>query len=576
MAQRLRAQDVQAVVIADDDTDDEDVMVVPAPGVADGGPRRDAGRSITADIARFIFGDKVLYSDQCTKLRNDLVKPDNLEMAMNAIGNNLNKSNSQVVLKSIHILHLLINESVKKSEIIRQCRKNMDLLRELEEKHQSTFVREIIALVQPEPVRMRQPSYQNQVAPQVANIARVPVQNPAARMAHNGQLGMGQNRAARMNPYGNIGMVHNRTNGMVPNGSARMVPNGTMRLPPNRAAGIAQNRVGGVAGMARIGAAAMGHNGTIGSILNRDAGIGRVGDPRMGYVGLLGLAQIGAAALGYNGLHVMNPNGVVQVGNDGVVRVGQNEAASMAHNRAFGMGQYGPPRMGQNVAAATGAPGQNGAIGTTGVVPANRRSNAFNANVRIDIFGDSKYLWKALHGFTHEMHISRRIKSLYPEIVFTISGLEPQKNYSIRAIIFQVDDNRYEYRNDTLTPVGPSGVPPLEIDGLRNSLWHKDETKTGREWMSSSIAFEKLRITLKEDLYRNRVMHLQLGHKYNVALAVHESAKKGPLPLVNILALPYTEFITTSDIKNLDVAFLKQAVNKSKTNSRELRAYDFD
>ena len=80
---------------------------------------------------------------------------------------------------------------------------------------------------------------------------------------------------------------------------------------------------------------------------------------------------------------------------------------------------------------------------------------------------------------------------MFPGIVTSIVGLEPESKYIVSLEVNPSDNHRYKYINAKWVVVGKAESHCEDM--LR--YVHPDSPATGRHWTSSKVSFKKIKVT---------------------------------------------------------------------------------
>ena len=82
-------------------------------------------------------------------------------------------------------------------------------------------------------------------------------------------------------------------------------------------------------------------------------------------------------------------------------------------------------------------------------------------------------------------------RRMFPGIVVSIGGLDPDIKYSISLEFNPVDNARYKYINTKWVNIGKAEAHCEEM----LKYVHPESPSMGKHWMSSKISFKKIRVT---------------------------------------------------------------------------------
>lgn len=110
-------------------------------------------------------------------------------------------------------------------------------------------------------------------------------------------------------------------------------------------------------------------------------------------------------------------------------------------------------------------------------------------NIKMEL--DDRPLWRKFHEVGNEMIVTRSGRRLFPKICCTVTGLKPLESYILLLDIVPADSRRYRYCNgqERWVNAGPARHDPPKLLYI-----HTDSPKTGTDWMTTPISFNKLKI----------------------------------------------------------------------------------
>lgn len=79
---------------------------------------------------------------------------------------------------------------------------------------------------------------------------------------------------------------------------------------------------------------------------------------------------------------------------------------------------------------------------------------------------------------------------MFPHIILSIDGLDPQIVYSVLLEIVPADQRRYKFINNQWMPMGMADPGP----GVQ-PITHPDSPNVGSFWMRNRASFSKVRLT---------------------------------------------------------------------------------
>ncbi|CAI2351925.1 unnamed protein product [Caenorhabditis sp. 36 PRJEB53466] len=179
-------------------------------------------------------------------------------------------------------------------------------------------------------------------------------------------------------------------------------------------------------------------------------------------------------------------------------------------------------------------------------------------------------LWRLFSTNQNEMIVTKGGRKMFPKLEYTVKGLVSEKLYAMMLHIEPADDSRYKFSSGKWEKSGKAEkhVEPKKV-------WHADGVMTGKQWMSSQICFERVKITNNVEKKSASHIFLHSMHKYIPVLSIYESPSESPFNpqvstrLVCSVKLPYTEFIAVTAYQNEAVIKLKIQYNPFAKGFRE-------
>ena len=80
---------------------------------------------------------------------------------------------------------------------------------------------------------------------------------------------------------------------------------------------------------------------------------------------------------------------------------------------------------------------------------------------------------------------------MFPNIAFSVAGLDKNSMYTVTLQVQPVDDNRYKFEHGKWKIVGKG----VTHDESRMKFVHPDSSATGERWMANEITFKKTKLT---------------------------------------------------------------------------------
>ncbi|KAF1760895.1 hypothetical protein GCK72_009147 [Caenorhabditis remanei] len=191
--------------------------------------------------------------------------------------------------------------------------------------------------------------------------------------------------------------------------------------------------------------------------------------------------------------------------------------------------------------------------------------------VQISLKEEQDRLWKLFHSHRNEMIVMKSGRKLFPKLEYVIRGLCQNKLYAMMLHIEQSDDCRYKFSSGEWMKSGKA-----EQHEEPKKLWHPDGVRSGKDWMTNPICFDRVKITNSVDSSNASMIFLHSMHKYTPVLSVYESQSETPIGipqpstrLVTSVRLDYTEFIAVTAYQNDAVKKLKIQFNPYAKGLRE-------
>lgn len=103
---------------------------------------------------------------------------------------------------------------------------------------------------------------------------------------------------------------------------------------------------------------------------------------------------------------------------------------------------------------------------------------------------------------------------MFPGIVISVGGLEPDARYNIALEFNPVDNARYKYINTKWVNIGKSEAHCEEL----LKYVHPESPSSGKHWMSSKISFKKIKVTNNKNHKKGLVSDVGSNHSARVSL----------------------------------------------------------
>lgn len=95
---------------------------------------------------------------------------------------------------------------------------------------------------------------------------------------------------------------------------------------------------------------------------------------------------------------------------------------------------------------------------------------------------------------------------MFPGIVVSVGGLDPDQKYSFALEFNPMDNARYKYINTKWVNVGKAEA---HCEELLNYV-HPESASTGKHWMASKISFKKIKVSNNKNHKKGQVNLLLL------------------------------------------------------------------
>ncbi|KAK7880023.1 hypothetical protein WMY93_033313 [Mugilogobius chulae] len=175
--------------------------------------------------------------------------------------------------------------------------------------------------------------------------------------------------------------------------------------------------------------------------------------------------------------------------------------------------------------------------------------------IRVTLENNS--MWSVF--YPTEMIVTKEGKRMFPYFRFRLSGLNPNKKYSLLMDLQPADTHRYSWsgRGWQVCGVARNHIrsPPFA---------HPDSPASGQHWMQNTVSFYRLKLTSDaEDKSGNTALHLHQRYLPRLHLSQTDRSKdlKLSAPGVLTFTFPQTEFIAVSAYQNPRFLKLKVKYN---------------
>ncbi|XP_072405285.1 uncharacterized protein [Chiloscyllium punctatum] len=179
-------------------------------------------------------------------------------------------------------------------------------------------------------------------------------------------------------------------------------------------------------------------------------------------------------------------------------------------------------------------------------------------------------VWDKFYNLGTEMRMSKRGRFMFPYCEYSVSGLDPDKNYIMAMDISPVDNYRYRY-NGCKWQINGKATP--HVTG--RLYFHPNGSVSGKEWMVKPVSFAKMRLTNCPTAEEgNAILHSM--HRYVPQL--HIIVADGIIEKLNLndprvytFVFQQTEFFAVTKYENKFIRQLKHFYNPYGTALRDVK-----
>ncbi|XP_072885504.1 uncharacterized protein [Hemitrygon akajei] len=179
-------------------------------------------------------------------------------------------------------------------------------------------------------------------------------------------------------------------------------------------------------------------------------------------------------------------------------------------------------------------------------------------------------IWDKFYNLGTEMRMSKRGRFMFPYCEYSISGLDPEKNYIMAMDISPVDNYRYRY-NGCKWQINGKATPHV----MGRLYFHPNGSVSGKEWMVRPLSFAKLRLTNCPTAAEGSAI-LHSMHRYIPQL--HIIVADGIIEKLNLndprvytFVFQQTEFFAVTKYENKFIRQLKHFYNPYGTAFRDMK-----
>lgn len=187
---------------------------------------------------------------------------------------------------------------------------------------------------------------------------------------------------------------------------------------------------------------------------------------------------------------------------------------------------------------------------------------------------ENSSVWKQFYSCGTEMILTKQGRRMFPYCRYRLSGLDPERQYSLVLSIVPFDKNKYRWNKSQWELGGPAENEPK---GTVRAFVHHYLSCKGSDWMGSLVSFYKLKLTNNSSDGDGHII-LHSMHRYIPRLhviPVPEGVTPTPdCPVVIgpeciIFTFPQTEFMAVTTYQNFRVTQLKINYNPFAKGFRE-------
>ncbi|XP_045190901.1 T-box transcription factor T homolog [Mercenaria mercenaria] len=181
-------------------------------------------------------------------------------------------------------------------------------------------------------------------------------------------------------------------------------------------------------------------------------------------------------------------------------------------------------------------------------------------------------LWRAFAEFGTEMIINRGGRRMFPHIILSMEGLNPQKLYSVILEIVPADQRRYKFIHNQWMPMGMADPGPRI-----QPVTHPDSSNVGSFWMRNRTSFSKVRLTNSKDssvkeCSDGNILLLSM-HKYKVVIKIKDESSPAKTELTFVF--DESAFVAVTAYQNSKITQLKIQNNPFAKAFRDCHSSSF-
>ncbi|XP_073348922.1 MAX gene-associated protein isoform X2 [Pagrus major] len=187
---------------------------------------------------------------------------------------------------------------------------------------------------------------------------------------------------------------------------------------------------------------------------------------------------------------------------------------------------------------------------------------------------ENNNVWKQFYSCGTEMILTKQGRRMFPYCRFRLSGLDPERKYSLVLSIVPSDHSRYRWSTSKWEVHGPA---ENQTQGLIRAFSHHYSPCRGSDWMGGLVSFYKIKLTNNpQDLEGHIILHSM--HRYIPRLHVipvpdgDVPSQENPVitgPESMTFTFPQTEFMAVTTYQNFRITQLKINHNPFAKGFRE-------
>ncbi|XP_070705705.1 uncharacterized protein magl [Pempheris klunzingeri] len=187
---------------------------------------------------------------------------------------------------------------------------------------------------------------------------------------------------------------------------------------------------------------------------------------------------------------------------------------------------------------------------------------------------ENNSVWKQFYSCGTEMILTKQGRRMFPYCRYRLSGLDPERQYSL--VLSIVPSDKYRYRWST-SKWEITGAAEHQAQGLIRASSHHYAPCRGSDWMNGSVSFYKLKLTNNSQDQEGHII-LHSMHRYIPRLHVIP-VPVGDLPTPDqpivmgpesmTFTFPQTEFMAVTTYQNFRITQLKINHNPFAKGFRE-------